>query len=339
MSYPRHRRQRGRATRSQLLAVLAAAVLLAGTGWLAAAFAPRGPNLDVAAAGNGGPPPPAHGAALGALVEPQQYDQAGRTEAVRSFEADLGRPLAIVHVYVRWARPLATASTLGWARSGRQLLVSWATTDIRQIASGHEDGTIATMAKQVKRLGVPLFLEPRWEMDRPNLSSVVHSAREFVAAWDRIRLIFAVQQVTNVSWVWCPTAKGFATHTAPAYYPGDDEVDWVCADAYPLSPSTSGGYEPLSDLLAAFLTWAAGHGKPVMIGEFGVPLSYGDRRAAWLEQAARYVRTHPEIKALVYYDGPARRTNPIADYWLQSDPAAMRAFADLARDPYFGGQG
>ena len=38
---------------------------------------------------------------------------------------------------------------------------------------------------------------------------------------------------TNVGWVWCPLATGFTDGRAQKYYPGDDQVDWLCADVYP----------------------------------------------------------------------------------------------------------
>lgn len=326
-----------RFTRGRIVPALLAAALLVGCGWLVAARISGRQAVDLAAFGNGGPAVPAQGAYLGATVWPSAYDQQSRIDTARDFERELGTPLAIAHVYVTWGSPLATASTTSFARAGQRLLVSWATTDTARIAAGDDDAAIRKMAGEVADFGRPIFLQPRWEMDRPNLASVVHSPQDFVAAWDRIRRIFAEQHVRNVSWVWCPTAQGFATGTAPKYYPGDDEVDWLCADAYPLAPFVAGSYEPLSQLLTPFMTWAATHRRPVMIGEFGVPVSYGEQRASWLEQAARYVRATDQIKALVYYDGPYERADPRVDYWLQDDPAAMAAFAAIAREPYFSG--
>ena len=66
------------------------------------------------------------------------------------------------------------------------------------------------------------------------------SGRDFVAAWDHIRAIFAAVGVKNAAWVWCPTANGFNPDgRAAAFYPGDNKVDWICADAYPSHRSVS----------------------------------------------------------------------------------------------------
>lgn len=288
----------------------------------------------------GGPPAPAHGAYLGAAVAPQPPEkstQEGRIAAIRTFESAVGTRLAIVHVYARSPAQIATPSNARFVADGHRLLISWATPDIRQIASGRQDAVIEAAAEQVAALRAPVFLEPRWEMDRPNLDGTVHSSGDFVAAWRRIRAVFADRDVDRVSWVWCPTAAGFEAGRAPAYYPGDSEVDWTCADPYPLRSYIAGTYESFRNLIRPFINWAAKHDKPIMIGEFGVPKSYGARRDGWLVDAFQYVRETPQIKALVYFDGPPSPQYPWGDYVLRGDRSALRAFASQARDRYFAG--
>lgn len=314
-----------------ILAVVAAAVAAATFALAQSNQAGVGDAYEVLLSGNGGPPVPEEGAYLGAAVSPVHYTQQSRIDTVRRFNESLGGNIMLAHVYVRWDTPLATPSTIYFANHGHDLLVSWATTDIRRIASGEEDDGIVSMARQVKALGRPIFLEPRWEMDRPNLAATVHSAEDFVAAWERIRLLFAEQAVTNVSWVWCPTAEGFADGRAAAYYPGDALVDWICADGYPDRDS----YQPFADVFRSFLQWASSRSKPVMIGEFGVPKSYHAQRAEWLLDAATYVRSRPQVKALVYFNGPADPGSLGRDYRLQGDEPAMRALRTLAGNGYF----
>ncbi len=144
-----------------------------------------------------------------------------------------------MHTYLTWQARFPTPSALAFLNQGSMLLISWAGTDTRQIMSGADDSWIRTRARQIKALGKPVFLEWRWEMDRPNLRSEVHSGAEYVAAWDHIRAIFAAVGVHNAAWVWCPTANGFSDGQAAAFYPGSDEVDWICADAYPAYGSTA----------------------------------------------------------------------------------------------------
>jgi len=237
-----------------------------------------------------------------------------------------------VHTYVKWRARFPTTSALTFLSQGSMLLISWAGTDTRDISSGADDAWIRTRAEQVKALGKPVFLEWRWEMDRPNLRAQVHSGPDYVRAWDRIRRIFAAAGVRNAAWVWCPTSAGFADGRAAAYYPGDGEVDWICADAYP----DYGSVASFAATVEPFLSWASQHGKPVMIGEFGVPVSYGDtQRAQWLRAAQQVVRADRQIKALLYFDANPAGQGPQGRYALDGDAAALSVFRSMAREPYF----
>ena len=160
----------------------------------------------------------------------------------------------------------------------------------------------------------------------------MRSGADYVAAWDHIRAIFAAVGVQNAAWVWCPTANGFSDGRAAAYYPGDDEVDWICADAYPQYRH----YESFASTVDPFLSWASHHRKPVMIGEFGVPQSYGaQQRAQWLRAAQQVVLADHQIKALVYYDANPAGQGPAGRYSLGGDGAALAAFRFMARLSYF----
>jgi hypothetical protein len=63
--------------------------------------------------------------------------------------------------------------------------------------------------------------------------------------------------VQNAAWVWCPTANGFADGQAAAFYPGNNEVDWICADAYPAAWPSANPFAVGHHTQAAFCTPAA----------------------------------------------------------------------------------
>jgi hypothetical protein len=298
---------------------------------VAAVVVVAGPLSRPSATVNPSTAPPAQGAYLGAWVGPDVYTQANEISAVDSLQTVLGHKLSIVHTYLKWQAPFPTPSDMAFVRQGSTLLVSWAGTDTRQITSGSDDSWIRTRAQQIKALGEPVFLEWRWEMDRPNLRSQEHSGADYVAAWDHIRAIFSAAGVTNAAWVWCPTAAGFSDGQAAAFYPGNNEVDWICADAYP----TYGINESFAATVTPFLTWASQDGKPVMIGEFGVPESYGtQQRAQWLRAAQQVVLADHQIKALLYFDANPAGQGPAGRYAL-GDTVALSAFRAMAHQPYF----
>jgi len=279
------------------------------------------------------PPVPTTGAYLGAWVQPHAYTPAGRQLAVHTLEAQMGRRLDIVHTYRTVAQPFPGAADVAAAKSGSFLLLSLALDDARRVAAGIEDDFWRARALAIRNFGAPVFVEPQWEFDRPNLHDRMHSAADYIAAWRHLRALFAQVGTPNVAWVWCPTADGFVNGRAPAYFPGADQVDWLCVDAYPVQRPT-----PLGVLIRPFVQWAAQWGLPTMIGEFGIPRSIPPvGRATWLAAAARAMQ-RAGIRAAVYYDSsadPRGLSSAAQDYRLATDARTLAAFRRVARSPYF----
>ncbi|HEX9353548.1 MAG TPA: hypothetical protein VF933_06995 [Streptosporangiaceae bacterium] len=324
------------------LTVLAAVVTVVATACTTAQQSgppsePRTPNLGSIPQSRHAPKIPARGAYFGAWVRPADFSAGSQLVAMDTLQSQLGRRLDIVHTYLRWQAAFPTASHLIALSQGSMLLLSWTGTDSRAVASGSFDRFIRQRARAIKATGKPIFLEWRWEMDRPNLRGVVGSPAEFIAAWKHVRTIFAQQHVDNVAWVWCPTARGFEPGgNAAAYYPGDAQVDWLCADAYP----GVGPYRPFSDTVQTFLSWASHHRKPVMIGEYGVQQSYTpQQRAQWLQAAAQTVRGDPQLKALVYFDANPNGPVPATSFALDTGTPALQAFRAMADSSYFNPRG
>lgn len=275
--------------------------------------------------------PPATGAYLGAWIKPDQLTHEGRVEAVDEIEDDLGRRLDIINTYRRFDQLVGTDSDETFLGRGDTLMVSWATGDNRSIVAGHHDEKIRAQARAIRAIEVPVLLRMRWEMDRPNLRATMWSGEDYVAAWKHVRAVFAEERVANVSWVWCPTAEGFVRGDAPAFYPGDDQVDWTCVDVY-----AGSDFRPIGELMGPFLQWAAKRPKPIVVGEFGVARAWGSAgRAAWLRDAERTFKANSQIKAVVYFESDPEGNGPKQQFRLSDDRPAFRAFADLTRDPYF----
>jgi hypothetical protein len=274
---------------------------------------------------------PKQGAYLGAWIKPDELTHQGRVDAVESLEADLGRRLDIVNTYRRFEQPVGTASDRQFLDQGATLMVSWATGDNRSITSGRQDELIRAQAIAIRKIKKPVLLRMRWEMDRPNLRPTMWSGEDYVAAWKYVRRIFAEERTRNVSWVWCPTAEGFVRGDAPAFYPGDDQVDWTCVDVY-----AGTVFKPIGDLMGPFLTWAAQHPKPIVVGEFGVAKAWGSAgRAAWLRDAARTFKANPQIKAVAYFESDPEGNGPQQQFQLTGDEPAFQALKQLTGDPYF----
>ena len=276
----------------------------------------------------GGPKPPAAGAWLGAWVKPAP-NAPSRTAAVAAFEQAIGRPLDIVHVYHPWADAFPTASDIQFTQQGKILMISWASTDVAGIVSGSADRQITARAAALKSLGTPVLLRWRWEMNRKNLAAAVGSPAQYVAAWKHIRSIFTTVGTTNVGWVWCPIAADFNATNGAAYYPGDDQVDWLCTDVYPGPTKAS-----FASVAAQFMTWAAQHHKPIIIGEFGVEAS-NPAQTQWITGAYTYALQSPQIKAMVYFDADRVEKGVTRDFRVQGTTGPLQAFQQMATNPYF----
>ncbi len=286
---------------------------------------------DTAPSGPTGILVPRSGAYLGAYVQPSSYTWQAQIAAVGSFDNQIGGKLDLIHVYHPWSDPFPSQADRHFVENGTVLLLTWGgTPDTKKIIAGDYDQMIMTRAEAIKRLRRPILLEFRHEMDRPNLQWAVHGPRDYIRAWDHIRAIFTRAGATNVGWVWCPTGYGFQVGRAQAFYPGNAEVDWVCADVYAYSPGQS-----LQQAMAPFLRWAARTQKPVIIGEFAVNGS-PSAWPGWLAAAGRFAKTHPQVKAMAYFDanGKDSNGNPFS-YWLGDRPGALREFARLVTSKYF----
>jgi hypothetical protein len=286
------------------------------------------PDADVHTTGRG-PNPPASGAWLGAYADAFNQSSAEKQKSVEDFQTLIGRKLAVVHSFHPWTDDVPDAFDYQIVQDGQIDLLSWAGTDTISLSSGTYDSMITNAAEGMRNMNVPILLRFRWEMDRPNLQASMHSPEAYIAAWKHVRRIFTSVGATNVGFVWCPLASGFANGLAPKYYPGDDQVDWLCADVYPGDQMAS-----FSAMMAPVMQFAAQHPRPLIIGEFGVEAQPQDTRAAWFTAMAAVIKQQPQIKAVVYFNSN-QRSKPFHNYTLNDSPNDLAAFKALAQDPYF----
>ncbi|WP_051468091.1 glycoside hydrolase family 26 protein [Actinomadura oligospora] len=332
---------------------VAATLALAATGCSDGARAT--PRITTTVKQGVAPTPPQRGAYFGAWVSPDERtalpsggpspsksakpspDESSSSPAsltaVEGFERQLGRKLDIAQSYHGWKSDFPDDSDKAVLASDRYLMLSWSAGDTKQILEGKFDDMVRQRARALKATRKPVFL--RWQRDMDRVASgKIHTPVDYVAAWKHLRLIFHQEKVDNVAWVWCPSARAFPD-AADDYYPGDGEVDWVCANVF---PTADYDYRDLSEVARRFLEWAQDHPRPVMIGEFGVPASYGSRRAEWLRNASKYLQEHPQVKAVGYFDSDEDAEEPRDQahrFSVSGDKRAVSALRELATMPFF----
>jgi hypothetical protein len=243
----------------------------------------------------------------------------------------LGRNPAIVQRFYQWTDPL-TAPALP---AGTTLMMAWGGTTYAAITGGKSDKLIAAAARTVAARDRPTLMRWGWDMNRAFYpwggASNGQRTAGYVAAWQRIRRIFAEEGATEVSWVWSPNVSSqpdAAWNAVAGYYPGDDQVDWVGLSGYADNLSPAGVFDELYD--------AYGGRKPIMLTEVGVVDHGGRTKADWIIEFAAWVKTRPAIGAVVWFDTD---THPgSGEKWRIDSPAtALAAYRAMAADPAFGG--
>ncbi len=283
-----------------------------------------------------GPLAPAEGVLFGAHV--QTPSGAHPYQAVMDLEAKLGRKLAIDHYYHPFAEPFPDGREAWDVEQGRIPMISWGKTDTAEITSGRHDDLVRTRARALRDLGQPVLLRWFWEMGGNRNLDHANSPAEYIAAWNHLRGIFAEEGTSNAVWVWCPDASDFTDGTAQAFYPGDEAVDWTCADGYNYRHPARRSTVPrtFEATFAAFYAWAAERPKPIMIGEYGVVEDGPGDKAAWVDAARDTLQNRfPAVAAVVYFHSLRERDGFTYDWRMDTSPSSMTAFAATGADPWF----
>jgi hypothetical protein len=310
-----------------------AAVNIAGSGADPPPAAPVPAPVPVPGTSVGRQPPGAPGALFGAYVQGAGNGADAQMAAVESRERDIGRRLAIDHHFYPWEKEFPTAREDADLEAGRTPMISWNGTLNLGIDLGLQDDLIRTRADAVKALPGKVMIRWMWEMDgRRKANDSGHPAL-YVAAWRHIHDVFAAEGATNVQWVWCPNATAFNDGgTAPSFYPGDEYVDWICADGYNWAPGRAGDqWRSFATIYSAFYAWGMAHGKPLMVGEYGAQERNPGEKAEWLTDARQALKTQfPGIRAVLYFDA-----NHDYDWRVSTSPESLAAFRAMANDPWF----
>ncbi len=274
---------------------------------------------------------PAAGAYLGVYVS-----TAGGTPPLGelpAFETQIGRTVALTQHYYAFFDAFPGQAEAADAAAGRIPIESWdCQPPNAAVAAGNDDAWIRKRADALKAYGKPIFLRYMWEMNLPSSSAFradcyssasdapngVFSPAEFIAAWDRIRVLFAQEGATNVIWLWNPAG----TIDPLPYYPGASEVDWVGFDKYDVANVT------FSTTFAGPYGFLLPLGKPIMIGETGASATV---QPAFFAAAVPTLQSaFPQVKAFVYFDS----SSGLKGDWSLT-PAGESAFAAMGADPYF----
>ena len=307
---------------------------------------------------------PTQGALFGITSVPDDASGDPTKMDITRHQTDAGRTLDIdSHYYAKFDAGAGPHAYMPGAReqtdltNGRIPMISWSGGDSLAITAGSDDTIIDQTAARLKAFGHPFFLRYSWEMERASNAGATHTAADFIAAWRYLyNRMVVTDGMTNAAWVWCPVSLDFyppprGLNPAQPYYPGDQYVDWICADGYDWAPHKPGAeWESFQELFQDaynfdFVPEADNnntpHNKPFMVGETGAeemnPASGstpGDK-ATWIDEMHQSVMVHyPNLEAFVYFDH--NDANGLGnDFRVDTSPDAYSAWKAMANDPYF----
>jgi beta-mannanase len=199
----------------------------------------------------------------------------------------------------------------------------------------HDD--IVRWARTIQARGGSVMLAYNHEPESSDRLTL-GSAADFVAAWRHVRAIFDQQGATNIVWTWQMTAWSFRVRPdseqhAAKWYPGDDVVDVVGADAYNWMScrGTAGAYAELQEMGDPVLAFARAHGKTAAFPEFGSHAN--PNRAQWLHNAHQYfVQNRDLITAAFYFNRPPPEAENAGCSWSLTTAGEYGALRQMARD-------
>jgi hypothetical protein len=256
------------------------------------------------------------------------------SQALALRRRQLGRSERIIHLFYGFGDRLP--SSVGDLPAGTIPMISWRGVAYRNILGGGSDSVITAAARNLAKIGKPVFLRWGWEMNGnwypwggPDNDN---DPQGYVNCWRHLHQIFAAQGAHNVAWVWSinwnnrpPTA----TNRFQAYYPGDAYVDWVGMSGYDLGHEKPQAlYDPLYNAYA--------RQKPVFVTEVGAADFGGVTKGDFIRKFAAYVAQRPAIGAVTWFDTD---THPNAPYnWrIDANADSLAAFKAMAVSPRFAG--
>ncbi|MBA2579193.1 MAG: hypothetical protein H0V05_21560 [Euzebyaceae bacterium] len=293
------------------------------------------PPANAAYARPAGPLVPPTGVLFGEYLSPTDdgytFTRTSQQARITDQERRIGRQLDLSMYFYGWKSTFPSWREQWHLDNGRTPVISWARGDTVRINTGEFDAMIRARADGVKALGQPVFIRWFQEMDGNWTAKEAHTPADFIAAWRRIHRIFEQRGATNAVWAWCPNAHNFATGESQRWYPGDDQVDWICADGYNWAPGRArDDWRTTFEIFEAFHAFGVSRNKPMMVGETGVQERRTGEKAEWFRQVAPMLRDQlPGIAAWIYFD-----SNKLYDWRSRSTSASATAFRELANDPY-----
>jgi beta-mannanase len=261
-----------------------------------------------------------------------------------SFQAMIGKNLAVVLWYVHWQDPFPTSDANTVYNNGSVPLITWEPWithelgTLEAIASGSYESYVTQFIQDAKDWGGPVLLRFAHEMngnwypwDGYHNGANSDAAEKYKQAWIYIYNVKQTLEADNVYLVWSPnnTDTPVASWNTPeAYYPGDQYVDWVGMDGYNWGDGSWQAFDATFGPIYNKLTVLTN--KPLMIGEFA-SAEQGGSKADWITDALSQIQNnYPRVKIFCWFN-----INKERDWRVNSSSSSEAAFRSSLQPSYF----
>lgn len=113
------------------------------------------------------------------------------------------------------------------------------------------------------------------------------------------------------------------------YWPGDDIVDFIAFDEYPIELASQPDAEPMDERARRLVQFAKVHNKPLSLAEFGVDKAWPEAGAeAWLRSVTDWAEEMDEdaepLEDICYFHAAVG-----GNFWLDNQPEYVNAYRDM----------
>jgi Glycosyl hydrolase family 26/Bacterial Ig domain len=302
--------------------------------------------------------PPKAGTFLGVFPGQPGWNEAQKRQDLLALEAYIGRRVDIDQGHYAapnggcyWEAPFSRGTEAWDYRNGRLPMISWSPGyTLDQVNAGEADACFRDVARRFKAFTKPVLWRLWWEFNIVPGFVWAGTGQRFIDAWRRVVKLFKDEGVTNAIFVWCPHEP----HNIRGSYPGDEYVDWVCADGYNWNSANAwcGAHdnphpgwcwfdEIFHDISNENVHDVYGPQKPVIIGESGsaedprIP----SRKRDWFLRARDRVKSDFRyMYGFVYFHMnvcafEAHTAN--CNWRIDTSRASLDGFKELALDRHF----
>jgi hypothetical protein len=279
--------------------------------------------------------------------------RAGQTpiDALVTVETVADRQVEVLRSYAFWDSEFPNLRQQWASDGGRTLHLS--------VNARREDGTVVpwesiasavpgtrvhdelmVWADRIAAFDGPLRLTFHHEAD---IEPEFGTPAEFRAAWQRFADVIN-DAAPDIPLVWVMTLFTMSRpDDVELFWPGDDYVDWIAADAFNWfgCRGASEDWRSPELLLDPLINYGLLHpGKPLMFAEIGSDEDPDDpgRKAAWLDELSELLAEdrYAAIETIVFFHND-HDDESTCDWWIDSSPRTAEAFRRFSSGELVGG--